>query len=162
MSQTITIALDAMGGDSGPEVVIGGAELRSTAVRICGSWCSERSRSSARCWSAIGGFAMPRHSIIAKSRCRWTTSRASAPEGTLEVVHVAVRSGGAGRRGWSGRVGRQHRRADGDGEVLPEASARHRAARHRGDVADTETGESIVLDVGATIGADPACWSISP
>ncbi len=61
----------------------------------------------------------------------------------------ATKTGEGGRH----RLGRQHRRADGDVEILPESMAQV----DRPAIAclwPTARGESIVLDVGATIGAD--------
>ena len=85
-----------------------------------------------------------------------------AAQGPLEVVDVAADRGGQERRGRCRGLGRQYRRADGDGEVLPEARM---AGIDRPAIAaiwPTLRGESIVLDVGATIGADAGNWSTSP
>ena len=61
--------------------------------------------------------------------------------GPLEVVDVAGDRGGEEPPGRRGGLRRQHRRADGDGEILPAAAARNRAAGDRRDLADTARRE---------------------
>ena len=64
--------------------------------------------------------------------------------------HRSGEEGGGRCRG----LGRQYRRADGDGEVLPAHRWRASIGRRIAAIWPTMRGESIVLDVGATIGAD--------
>ena len=69
------------------------------------------------------------------------------------LQHVAGDRGRAEGRGRFRRLGRQHRRPDGHGQADPQDHARHRAAGHRRPVADRRATNSIVLDLGANIGA---------
>ena len=117
MSQTVTISLDAMGGDSGPDVVIGGAAIaidRRPDLRfvIFGDEHAVRPVLDAypRVQEHVGVPSLRRGGADGRQ------AEPGAAQGALEIVHVAVGAGGAGRRGGRRRLGRQYRRADGHGE----------------------------------------------
>ena len=77
MSQMVRIALDAMGGDHGPAVVVAGAELalaRHPRKRIPVLRRHGAGRAAGR--QASGAASRPRGWCTPKSPCAWTTSRA--------------------------------------------------------------------------------------
>ncbi len=137
MSDKVRIALDAMGGDHGPAVVVAGAELalarhageRIPVLRQCGAdraaarrAAGAQSRVAARPYrgrGADGGQAEPGFALR-----------------PLEILDVAGDRRGQEGRGRCRGLGRQYRRADGDVEVQSQNAARHRAAGDRGAVAD--------------------------
>ena len=142
MPETITISLDAMGGDTGPEVAIGGAAIaidRRPDLRflVFGEEASGASGSGSQSARA----RQIRVPSLRRDRADGRQAEPGAPQGALEVVDVALDPGGEGQRGGRRRLGRQYRRADGDGEVLPEAAAGNRAAGDRRDLADAARRE---------------------
>jgi len=95
--------------------------------------------------------ALHPHRPYRRSGPEWTTSRARLTPRPLESsMWMAIDA--ARRRTPMSRFQQATPRADGNGQV-PSADHGHWPARHRCAVADI-AGESIVLDVGATIGAD--------
>ncbi len=144
-----------MGGDYGPAVTIAGAEIALTrrpqtrfvffgdqtaiAARLDAHPRLKAASSIIHCDIAI---AMDEKPSQALRRGRWKSGMWRAVE--------AVKS----RRSRLLRVGRQHRRADGNGEILP---AHAWPGIERPAIAalwPTLKGESVVLDVGANVGAD--------
>ena len=96
MTRKVRIALDAMGGDHGPRVVIPGAALaleRHPGMPL--SDLRRRGRVACRCWTQHPALA-GRHELPAHRRRRRDGRQAEpgAAPGPLEVVHVA----GASRR----------------------------------------------------------------
>ena len=97
MPETITISLDAMGGDTGPEVVIGGAAIaidRRPDLRflIFGDEKAVRP-------VLDGESARARKVRVPSLQCNRSDARQAEPgaeAGAMEVVHVAVHRGGEG------------------------------------------------------------------
>ena len=120
MSHKVRIALDAMGGDHGPAVVVAGAELAlarhpESEFLLFG----DRAAVDAAGRRAAGAQAQPRVSSTPILPCAWMTSRArrcARAAGNPRCGSRSRRSRTGGRRR---RVRRQHRRADGHGQVLP-------------------------------------------
>ncbi len=137
MPDKVRIALDAMGGDHGPAVVVAGAELALA-----------RHPDSEFLFFGDAALIAPlldaRPELKSASRARPHRYRGAdggqAEPGLalwpLEIVDVAGDRCGQERRRRHGGVRRQYRRADGDVEVQSQNLARHRAAGDRGAVAD--------------------------
>ena len=144
-----------MGGDHGPTGGASGAAQGDRAAAGCAlPDLRPRGRGRSRCWPASRRSPRRRPSCIAKSPCAWTTSRARRC------------AAAAGNR----RCGRRWRRSRlGDADFCVSAGntgalmamskfcLRTMASIERPAIAaiwPTLRGESVVLDVGATIGAD--------
>ncbi|MGH6922635.1 MAG: phosphate acyltransferase PlsX [Propylenella sp.] len=154
MSQTVTIALDAMGGDAGPEVVIGGAAIavdRRPDLRfvIFGEEDSVRPALDAsprvrkvsefhHCGVTVQMHDKPSQAL---RKGRWKSSMWR----TIE----AVRDHEAGAAVSAGNTGALMAMAKFCLKPLPGIERPAIAA-----IWPTLRGESIVLDVGATVGAD--------
>ena len=127
---------------------------RSTGIPIWNSSCSATAPWSSRCSRAgppQGGLALRPH------RRRRQDGRQAEPGAAprpLEVLDVARHRRGEEGRGRRRGLRRQYRRADGDGQVRSQDHGGHRAARPSPRCGRRCKGESIVLDVGASIGAD--------
>ena len=156
MAQKVRIALDAMGGDFGPAVVVPGAEIAlarhpDTEFVLFGDEAVDRAAGRA----APAAARRPRASCTPTSWCKMDDKPSQAlRHGPLEVLDVARDRRGEEGRGRRRGLGRQHRRADGDGEVQPAHHAGHRAPGDRRRSGRRCKGDSVVLDVGASIGAD--------
>jgi glycerol-3-phosphate acyltransferase PlsX len=154
MSQTITISLDAMGGDVGPPVVIGGAALalaRRPDLRFVifgeekavGPVLQAHTRLSDRsvfhhCDVSVQMDDKPSQAL---RKGRWKSSMWRSVQ--------AVRDGEAGAAVSAGNTGALMAMARFCLKPLPGIERPAIAA-----IWPTLRGESIVLDVGATIGAD--------
>jgi hypothetical protein len=163
MAQTITIALDAMGGDTGPSVVIGGAAIaleRRPDLRFLIYGREESVRPVLEAHPAVRAVSGFHHSEVTVEMGR--QAEPGVAKGPVEIVHVARRPGCAGRRGAGRGFGRQYRRADGHGEVLPEAAARHRAARNRRHMADPARGRASSSMSAPRSARIKRFWSTSP
>ena len=131
MAQKVRIALDAMGGDVGPAVVVPGADLSlarhpDTEFILFGDEAVVAS-AARRAATAEGGLA------AGAQRRRGADGRQAEPgaaPGPLEILDVARDRRGEEGRGRCRGLGRQHRRPDGDGEVQ---SAHHGGHRAPGD-----------------------------
>ncbi len=154
MSQTITIALDAMGGDSGPEVVIGGAAIavdrhpdlrfviygeEDVVAPVLAANESVRQVSEFHhCGVTVQMNDKPSQAL---RKGRWKSSMWRTVE--------AVRDRRAGAAVSAGNTGALMLMAKFCLKTLPRIERSAIAA-----IWPTTRGESIVLDVGATIGAD--------
>ena len=137
MSDKVRIALDAMGGDQGPAVVVAGADLALTRHPETEFLFFGNTRA---------GRAARRRAARAQSRLKTRPHRHRGAHGgqaepglalwPVEILDVARHRRGQERRRRRRGVGRQYRRADGDVEVQSQDLARHRAAGDRGAVAD--------------------------
>ena len=132
-----------MGGDHGPSVVVPGAALaleRPSRHALPDVRQRGRHRAAPRGQSeAEGRDRDPPHG---RRHRAWTTSRASAiragrGKSSMWQAIQAVRDGEADACG----LGRQHRRAHGDGQDLPQDHGAYRAPGHRRDVADAARRE---------------------
>ena len=137
MSDKVRIALDAMGGDHGPAVVVAGAELalaRHPAAEFLFFGNAAQLSAADRCQTeAQSGVADRPYRHRGADGGQAEPGAALRP---LEIVDVARhRCGQEGRRRHGG-IRRQYRRADGDVEVQSQDAARYRAAGDRGAVAD--------------------------
>ena len=154
MSQTITIALDAMGNDAGPEVVIGGAALaidRRPDLRFIVFGDQEVVRPVLDAYPSVRGVSAFHHCGVtvhmndkpsqALRKGRWKSSMWRAIE--------AVRDHEAGAAVSAGNTGALMAMAKFCLKPLP-GIARPAIA----GIWPTLRGESIVLDIGATVGAD--------
>jgi glycerol-3-phosphate acyltransferase PlsX len=154
MPETITISLDAMGGDSGPEVVIGGAAIaldRRPDLRFL--LFGEE--------AAVAPVlnAHPRVNAVSRfQHCDVTVQMDDKPSQALRKGRwkssmwrsiQAVRDGEAGAAVSAGNTGALMAMAKFCLKPLPGIDRPAIAA-----IWPTLKGESIVLDVGATIGAD--------
>jgi len=154
MSQTVTISLDAMGGDSGPQVVIGGAAIaldrrpdlrflifgEEDAVRpVIDANPRVRERSEFQhCAVTVQMEDKPSQAL---RKGRWKSSMWRCVQ--------AVRDGEAAAAVSAGNTGALMAMARFCLKPLPGIERPAIAA-----IWPTLRGESIVLDVGATIGAD--------
>jgi glycerol-3-phosphate acyltransferase PlsX len=154
MSQTVTISLDAMGGDNGPRVVIGGAAIaleRRPDLRfvIFGEEhavlpvldAHPRLRAISTFHHCEVSVQMDDKPSAALRKGRWKSSMWRAVQ--------AVRDGEAGAAVSAGNTGALMAMARFCLKPLPGIERPAIAA-----LWPTLRGESIVLDVGATIGAD--------
>jgi glycerol-3-phosphate acyltransferase PlsX len=154
MSQTITIALDAMGSDAGPEVVIGGAALavdRRPDLRFVIFGDEDAVRPALRANSTVGDVSEFHHCSVtvnmddkpsqALRKGRWKSSMWRSIE--------AVRDQQASAAVSAGNTGALMAMAKFCLKPLP-GIARPAIA----GIWPTLRGESIVLDIGATVGAD--------
>jgi glycerol-3-phosphate acyltransferase PlsX len=154
MSQTITIALDAMGSDAGPAVVIGGAAIaldRRPDLRflIFGDEAAvkpvleanPRVRDASAFEHCAVTVAMSDKPSQALRKGRWKSSMWRAIE--------SVRDGQAGAAVSAGNTGALMAMARFCLKSLPGIERPAIAA-----IWPTLRGESVVLDVGATVGAD--------
>lgn len=154
MPQTITIALDAMGGDAGPEVVIGGAAIaldRRPDLRFVVFGREEAVRPALDAHPRVREASVFHHCDVvvqmndkpsqALRHGRWKSSMWRAVQ--------AVRDGEAGAAVSAGNTGALMAMAKFCLKSLPGIERPAIAA-----IWPTLKGESIVLDVGATIGAD--------
>ena len=154
MSETVTISLDAMGGDTGPDVVIGGAAIaieRRPDLRflIFGEESAVRPVLDAN--PRVGKLSRFHHCDVsvqmddkpsqALRKGRWKSSMWRSIQ--------AVRDGEAGAAVSAGNTGALMAMAKFCLKPLPGIERPAIAA-----IWPTLRGESIVLDVGATIGAD--------
>ncbi len=154
MSQTITISLDAMGGDSAPDAVIGGANIaldrrpdlrfliygEEDVVRpVLDAYPRVRERSELRHCSVTVQMDDKPSQALRKGRYKSSMWR------TIE----AVRDKEAGAAVSAGNTGALMAMAKFCLKSLPGIERPAIAA-----IWPTMRGESIVLDVGATIGAD--------
>ena len=137
MTDKVRIALDAMGGDHGPAVVVAGAELALQRHPACeflffGNAALIAPLLEARPTAQIRFAARP-------YRHRGADGGQAEPGVALrplEIVDVAGDRRGQKGRGGYGGVRRQYRRAHGDVEIQSQDAARNRAAGDCGAVAD--------------------------
>ena len=162
MPDKVRIALDAMGGDHGPAVVVAGAELRWRAIPTANS-ALRRPRggraAARRPAGAQGGLAHRSH------RSRRPHGRQAEPGAALwalEILDVARHRRGEERRGRCGGLGRQYRRADGDGEIRSQDAGGHRAAGDRRAVADAARANRSCSMSAPRSAPMPSIWSTSP
>jgi glycerol-3-phosphate acyltransferase PlsX len=154
MSQTITISLDAMGGDAGPEVVIGGASIildRRPDLRFAIFGEEDVVRPVLDAYPRVRDVSAFHHCDVtvqmddkpsqALRKGRWKSS--------MWRTVQAVRDGEAGAAVSAGNTGALMAMAKFCLKPLPGIERPAIAA-----IWPTLKGESIVLDVGATIGAD--------
>ena len=154
MPQTITISLDAMGGDAGPEVVIGGAAIaldRRPDLRFVIFGREESVRPVLDAHPRVRDVSAFHHCDVvvqmndkpsqALRQGRWKSSMWRSVQ--------AVRDGEAGAAVSAGNTGALMAMAKFCLKSLPGIERPAIAA-----IWPTLKGESIVLDVGATIGAD--------
>jgi glycerol-3-phosphate acyltransferase PlsX len=154
MSQTITIALDAMGGDAGPQVVIGGAAIaleRRPDLRFLIYGRQESVEPALSPHPGLRAVSVFHHCDVtvemddkpsqALRKGRWKSSMWRAVQ--------AVRDGEAQAAVSAGNTGALMAMAKFCLKPLPGIERPAIAA-----IWPTLRGESIVLDVGATIGAD--------
>jgi phosphate acyltransferase len=154
MSQTVTISLDAMGGDAGPQVVIGGAAIaldRHPDLRFAIFGREDAVRPVLAAHPRVRDVSAFHHCDVtvemndkpsqALRKGRWKSSMWRAVQ--------AVRDGEAGAAVSAGNTGALMAMAKFCLKPLPGIERPAIAA-----IWPTLKGESIVLDVGATIGAD--------
>ena len=155
MPEKVRIALDAMGGDHGASVVISGAALSltrhpGTEFLLFGDQAVITPLLAAH--PALREACRVVHTDVAvKMDDKPSQALRAWP---LEIVDVARARRGQEGRGGRRRLGRQYRRADGHGEIQSQDHGRDRAAGDRRRCGRRCAARSIVLDVGATIGAD--------
>ena len=157
MPHKVRIALDAMGGDHGPSVVVPGAELslgRHPDIEFVLFGDRAVIEPLLDGASALQGRRAPR-----PHRRRGQDGRQAEPGAAprpLEVLDVARDRRGEEGRGGCRRLGRQYRRADGDGEVQPADHGRASSARRSPRSGRRCAANRSCSIVGATIGADAA------
>ena len=163
MSQTVTISLDAMGGDSGPDVVIGGAAIaidRRPDLRFVIFGEEHAVRPVLDAYPRVKSVSEFHHCDVAVQmddkpsqalrKGRWKSSMWRSVQ--------AVRDGEAGAAVSAGNTGALMV----DGEVLPEAAARHRAPGDCRDLADAAAARASCSTSARRSAPTRACWSISP
>ena len=155
MPQKVRIALDAMGGDVGASVVIPGAAISlnrhpDSEFLLYRRQHADR-RAARQISGAEGGLARGPYRRHRQHARQAEPGAAPRPQ---ELVDVACDRRGEEGRGRRGGLRRQYRRADGDG-ALPSAHACPASTGRRlPAVWPTVRGDSVVLDLGATIGGD--------
>jgi glycerol-3-phosphate acyltransferase PlsX len=152
-AQAVRISLDAMGGDHGAKVVVPGAALaleRHPGLRFLMFGDEAVINPLLAAHPALKG---PSRFATRMWRSPWTRSppRRFAPGAANPPCGRPCRRCATG--GGRGRLRRQHRRAHGHVQGLPQDHGPYRAPAIAA-MWPTLRGESIVLDVGATIGAD--------
>jgi glycerol-3-phosphate acyltransferase PlsX len=148
---TITVAIDCMGGDHGPQVTVPAAlefvrdqpDVRVILVGLAESIALSRATRRSAWWP----FVMP------AKWSPWTSRRLGAAHQERLVDARGGQSGQAGRGGCL-CFGREHRCADGHFPFRPQDAARYRSA---GDLRrlPTLTGHTHVLDLGANVDCSP-------
>ncbi len=141
MPDNVRIALDAMGGDHGPSVVLPGADISLTRhpdidfvlfgdQAVMNPLLDKLPRLKARAQIVHTDVAirMDDKPSQALRHGRWKSS--------MWLTLDAVKRGGGGRGG----LGRQYRRADGHGPLQPAHAGGHRAAGDRRHLADHARG----------------------
>ena len=139
MSQPRTIALDAMGGDHGPSVVVPGAALsleRYPTLSFIFYGDEPRIRAELDQLPALAAKSRIVHTDLAVNMSDKPSQALRRGKGTQPVARHRGRAQGRGRRR---RLGRQHRRLHGHVEAHPAPHGRHRAPRHRRAVADHQS-----------------------
>ena len=139
MAQKVRIALDAMGGDIGPAVVVPGADLSlarhpDTEFVLFGDEAVVAPLLDARPRLKAASRLVHTDVVVRDGR----QAEPGAAPGPLEILDVARDRRGEEGRGRRRGLGRQHRRPDGDGEVQPAHHGGDRAPGDRGAVADAQ------------------------
>ena len=137
MPDKVRIALDAMGGDFGPSVIVPGAQVsldRHPGIEflLFGDRAADRAAGRGAP-AAQGGVA--HHPYRRRHRDGRQAEPGAAP-GPLEVLDVDGDRRREARRGRSRGLRRQYRRADGAREIPAQDHGRHRPAGDRGALAD--------------------------
>ena len=163
MPQKVRIALDAMGGDHGPSVVVPGAAVAlarhpDTKFILFGDQAviaplleaRPRLKAASRLVHTDVAVKMDDKPSQALRHGRWKSS--------MWLAIDAVKKGDAD----VAVSGRQHRRADGDGEVQPENHAGHRAAGDRRRCGRRSRATRSCSTSAPRSAPTPSIWSISP
>ena len=151
MAKKVRIALDAMGGDFGPSVVVpGGARTGPSSGHVLCSSARDADQKAARASETRGGIGSPSYDRRRKNDDKPSQALRSGRRGSsmwlaIEAVKkgeadVAVSAGNTGALMAMSRIGLR---------LLPGIERPAIAA-----IWPTVRGESVVLDVGATIGGD--------
>ncbi len=154
MTGKMTIALDAMGGDAGPEMVLPGAELASVRhpdVKFLLFGDSARLMALLEKYPRLKGRSEVRHSqnAIAMDDKPSQALRRGRGKSSMWLAIESVRSGEAQGVVSAGNTGALMAMARFVLKTIPGIERPAIAA-----IWPTLRGESVVLDVGATIGAD--------
>ncbi len=154
MTGKMTIALDAMGGDAGPEMVLPGAELASVRhpdLRFLLFGDSVRLTALLDKYPRLKGRSEVRHSqnAVAMDDKPSQALRRGRGKSSMWLAIEAVRSGEAQGVVSAGNTGALMAMARFVLKTIPGIERPAIAA-----IWPTLRGESVVLDVGATIGAD--------
>lgn len=154
MSPTITLSVDAMGGDAGPDMVLPGLEIalerrRNTGVILYGERAvldpilerCPRIKATATIVEALGNVRMDDRPSQALRKGRWKSSMWKALEAVKQgEADVCISAGNTGAL-----------------MAMSKFCLRTMANVERPAIAaiwPTLNGDSVVLDVGATVGAD--------
>ena len=154
MTGKMTIALDAMGGDAGPEMVLPGAQLASIRhpdLKFLLFGHSARLTPLLEKYPRLKGRSEVRHSDIAVAMEDKPSQalRRGRGKSSMWLAIEAVKSGGAQCVVSAGNTGALMAMARFVLKTIPGIERPAIAA-----IWPTLRGESVVLDVGATIGAD--------
>src|SRR5689334_1573902 len=154
MTGKMTIALDAMGGDAGPEMVLPGAQLASIRhpdLRFLLFGDSARLNPLLEKYPRLKGRSEVRHCDIAVAMEDKPSQalRRGRFKSSMWLAIEAVKSGGAQCMVSAGNTGALMAMARFILKTVPGIERPAIAA-----IWPTLRGESVVLDVGATIGAD--------
>jgi glycerol-3-phosphate acyltransferase PlsX len=154
MAGSVTIALDAMGGDSGPEVVVPGAAMaaeRHPGVRFLLFGDQQRIAPLLAKHANLAKVAEVRHSDVAVSMEDKPSQalRRGRGKSSMWLAIAAVKAGEASAAVSAGNTGALMAMAR---FVLRTLEGIERPAIAA--VWPTLRGQSVVLDVGATVGAD--------
>jgi len=153
LNASITVALDAMGGDNAPYMVVAGADLareRYPNVRYILFGDEGRIAPLLEKRKALKPLVSIRHTVDAIDNDMKPSVR---PAIGPQQFHAAGDRRRRRRRGELRRLGWQYRRLDGDGQmVLKMLPGIHRPAIS--SFLPTTRGESVMLDLGANIECD--------
>ena len=158
---SITIAVDAMGGDRAPAMVLQGRRYRPRA-RPRRAFPAVRRRSPDR--AAAGKAAAARGRRNRAPHARRRARRRQAVGGVAlrtPIQHAAGDRCGRGRTGRLRRFRRQHRRADGDGQIRAEDAAGHRPPGDRRAVPDPARRKRACSISAPMSNATPRIWCSS-
>ena len=140
MSQPRTIALDAMGGDHGPPVVVAGAAIsleRHPLLSFLFFGDEARIAAELEKFPALAAKSHVVHTATTIGMSDKPSQALRRGKGTSMWLAIeAVQKGAGGRC----RLRRQHRRLHGNFQADPAPHGGYRAPRHRGDLADGQGG----------------------
>ena len=162
MPDKVRIALDAMGGDFGPSVIVPGAQIsldRAPGHRIPAVRRPRADRAAARrAARAQGGLA---HRPYRRRDRDGRQAQPGAAPGPLEILDVDGDRRREARRGRPRGLRRQHRRADGARQIPAQDHGRHRPAGDRGALADRARRSRSCSTSAPRSAPTPRIWSIS-
>ena len=163
VSDGITIALDAMGGDGAPAIVLKGAEIalqRHPGVRYLA--VRRRRAGPPACSRSCRGLAKRRRCVHTSEVVAADAKPSLGAPRRAAIEHAACYRCGSRRARGRRRVGRKHRRTDGDGEIRTQDVAGDRSSCNRFLLPDPARRERNARPRRQHRSAMPRIWCNSP